>query len=58
MHLSEAKYAAALERVREEGTEFPNLQHDVLNAAYPGLHQSALQVFHAAEERANEKLKN
>ena len=29
---------------------------DAMNAAYPGVHQSALQVFHAASERVNTSL--
>lgn len=56
MHLSEAKYAAALERARAEGASFPDLSHESMNTAYPGLHQSALQVFHAANDRVNTEL--
>ena len=48
LHLSEAKYAAALEEAAKDGASFPDLGHDAMNAAYPGVHQSALQVFHAA----------
>ena len=53
LHLSEAKYAAALEEAAKDGASFPDLGHDAMNAAYPGVHQSALQVFHAASERVN-----
>ena len=56
LHLSEAKYAAALEEAAKDGTSFPDLGHDAMNAAYPGVHQSALQVFHAASERVNTSL--
>lgn len=56
MHMAEAKYAAALERKRAEGAPFPDLGHDAMNAAYPGVHQSALQVFHASTERVNTAL--
>lgn len=56
LHLSEAKYAAALEEAAKDGASFPDLGHDAMNAAYPGVHQSALQVFHAASERVNTSL--
>ena len=56
IHLSEAKYAAALEEAAKDGASFPDLGHDAMNAAYPGVHQSALQVFHAASERVNTSL--
>lgn len=56
MHLAEARYAAALEAARQKGCAFPDLGHDAMNAAYPGVHQSALQVFHAATERVNTEL--
>ena len=56
LHLSEAKYAAALEEAAKAGASFPDLGHDAMNAAYPGVHQSALQVFHAACERVNTSL--
>lgn len=56
MHLSEAKFAAALESAKAEDARFPDLGHDAMNAAYPGVHQSALQVFHAATERVNTEL--
>ena len=56
MHLAEAKYAAALEAARADGASFPDLSHDAMNAAYPGVHQSALQVFHAATDRVNKEL--
>ena len=56
MHLYEAKYAAALEAVRASGKEFPDLSHDALKEKYPGTHQSALQVFHAAADRVNTEL--
>ena len=56
LHLSEAKYAAALEEAAKDGASFPDLGHDAMNAAYPGVHQSALQVFHAASARVNTSL--
>lgn len=56
LHLSEAKYAAALEEAAKDGASFPDLGHDAMNAAYHGVHQSALQVFHAASERVNTSL--
>ena len=56
LHLSEAKYAAALEEAAKDGASFADLGHDAMNAAYPGVHQSALQVFHAASERVNTSL--
>ena len=56
LHLSEAKYAAALEEAAKDGASFPDLGHDAMNAAYPGVQQSALQVFHAASERVNTSL--
>ena len=56
LHLSEAKYAAALEEAAKDGASVPDLGHDAMNAAYPGVHQSALQVFHAASERVNTSL--
>ena len=56
LHLSEAKYAAALEEAAKDGASFPDLGHDAMNAAYPGVHQSALQVFNAASERVNTSL--
>ena len=56
LHLSEAKCAAALEEAAKDGASFPYLGHDAMNAAYPGVHQSALQVFHAASERVNTSL--
>lgn len=56
MHLAEAKYAAALGNAHAGGTVFPDLGHDALNTAYPGLHQSALQVFHAATDRISAAL--
>ena len=56
LHLSEAKYAAALEEAAKVGASFPDLGHDAMNAAYPGVHQSALQVFHAASVRVNTSL--
>ena len=56
LHLSEAKYAAALEEAAKDGASFPDLGPDAMNAAYPGVHQSALQVFHAASERVNTSL--
>ena len=56
LHLSEAKYAAALAEAAKGGASFPDLGHDAMNAAYPGVHQSALQVFHAASERVNTSL--
>ena len=56
LHLSEAKYAAALEEAAKDGASFPDLGHDAMNAAYPSVHQSALQVFHAASERVNTSL--
>ena len=51
LHLSEAKYAAALEEAAKGGASFPDLGHVAMNAAYPGVYQSALQVFHASSER-------
>ena len=48
MHLAEARFAA--------GAAFPDLSHDAMNAAYPGVHQSALQVFHGANDRVNTEL--
>ena len=56
LHLSEAKYAAALEEAAKDGASVLDLGHDAMNAAYPGVHQSALQVFHAASERVNTSL--
>ena len=56
LHLSEAKYAAALEEAAKDGASFPDLGHDAMNAAYPGVHQSALQLFHAYSERVNTSL--
>ena len=56
MHLFEAKYAASLEAVRASGKEFPDLSHDALKQQYPGTHQSALQIFHAAADRVNTAL--
>ena len=57
LHLSEAKYAAALEEAAKaaasKGGEYIL---EAMNAAYPGVHQSALQVFHAASERVNTSL--
>ena len=53
MLLAEAKYAAALQAAHSEGIEFPDLSHEVLHAAYPGIHQSALQVFHASADRVH-----
>ena len=56
LHLSEAKYASALEEAAQVGASFPDLGHEAMNAAYPSVHQSALQVFHAASERVNTSL--
>lgn len=56
IHLAEAKYADALEAACKDGAAFPVLGHDALNRAYPGIHQSALQVFHAAMDRVNTAL--
>ncbi len=56
LHLAEARYAAALEAACKDGAPFPDLGHDTLNRAYPGVHQSALQVFHAAMDRVNTAL--
>ncbi len=53
MHLAEAKFAAALQEACENDAQIPDLGHDALHTAYPGLHQSALQVFHAASDRVN-----
>ena len=56
MHLAEARFAAALDPARAAGAAFPDLSHDAMNAAYPGVHQSALQVFHGANDRVNTEL--
>ena len=56
MHLAEARFAAALDQARAAGAAFPDLSHDAMNAAYPGVHQSALQVFHGANDRVNTEL--
>ena len=53
MCLAEAKYAAALDAVSKKGAELPSLSHEDLSAAYPGLYQSTLQVFHASSDRVN-----
>ena len=56
MHLAEARFAAALDQALAAGATFPDLSHDAMNAAYPGVHQSALQVFHGANDRVNTEL--
>lgn len=55
MQISRARFAAALEEAAKD-TAFPPMGHDELKAAYPGLHQSALQVFHSVSDRVAEML--
>lgn len=56
VHISEAKFAAALDAAKKNDVQFPDLGHESMNAAYPGIYQSALQVFHASTERVNTAL--
>ncbi len=56
VRLSEAKFAAALDSAKKNDVQFPDLSHETMNTAYPGIYQSALQVFHASAERVNTAL--
>jgi len=51
MELSRLQYLRALDRCRKEGQPFPDVSAEALSASYPGLSQSAAQVFHNVDER-------
>lgn len=51
MELSRLQYLRALDRCRKEGQPFPDVSPEQLSTNYPGLSQSAAQVFHNVDER-------
>lgn len=54
MKLNQVRYLDALAEIQKSGDEkFPDMSHEGLNAAYPGLYQSLLQLLHQSGERTN-----
>ena len=53
MILCEMEYVDALARHAKEKGAFPNMSHDELSKAYPGMYQSLLQIVHTTGERIN-----
>ncbi|MBE6971517.1 MAG: helix-turn-helix transcriptional regulator [Ruminococcaceae bacterium] len=58
MELSKLRYLCALNDSVKKGEEFPALDAENLSANYPGLSQSAAQVFHNVDERCRTLTEN
>ena len=58
MELSKLRYLCALNDSARKGDEFPALDAESLSADYPGLSQSAAQVFHNVDERCRSLSEN
>lgn len=56
MTLSECDYIDALDQAKRQKQPFPDLSHDTLAQAYPGVYQSLLQVVHSTGKRVNNEL--
>lgn len=56
MTLSQCDYQDALDAAAREKKAFPDLSHDTLVQAYPGVYQSLLRVIHTAGHRVNNEL--
>lgn len=56
MTLSECDYIDALDQSKRQKQPFPDLSHDTLAAAYPGVYQSLLQIVHSTGKRVNNEL--
>lgn len=56
MTLSECDYIDALDQAKRQKLPFPDLSHDTLAGAYPGVYQSLLQVVHSTGKRVNTEL--
>ena len=57
MHISEAQYAAALEKVALEKGAFPDLSRETMEREHAAAYQSALQLFHTTVERVDGDMK-
>jgi transcriptional regulator with XRE-family HTH domain len=57
MHISEAQYAAALEKVALEKGTFPDLSRETIEREHAAAYQSALQLFHTTVERVDGDMK-
>ncbi len=53
MRCNQVIYADALASHQKAGEKFPDLSHEGMAAAYPGLYQSLLQLLHQSGERTN-----
>ncbi len=56
MTLSQCDFQDALDAAAREKKPFPDLSHDTLAGAYPGVYQSLLQVIHTVGRRVNDEL--
>lgn len=56
MILSRADFQDALDACVREKRQFPDLSHDTLARAYPGVYQSLLQIIHSTGRRVNGEL--
>lgn len=56
MTLSECDYIDALDQAKRQKQPFPDLSHDTLAGAYPGVYQSLLQIIHSTGKRVNNEL--
>lgn len=56
MTLSQSDYQDALDAAVREKKPFPDLSHDAMAQAYPGVYQSLLQIVHASGVRVNQEL--
>ena len=52
MKLAEARYAQALEALRRQGAQFPEVGGESLSRNYPGSGQCITQVLHSADAKA------
>lgn len=56
MTLSRCDFQDALDAAGREKKPFPDLSHDAMAQAYPGVYQSLLQIIHTAGRRVNNEL--